>query len=755
MVNQAQHNSCTHLNFQPAPLSDPPQETTYQRLASFVFSLGVMLLLLSVIAAPLHFLTPEGVEILPSVQAGLFWFIGLTFIAGILCRFRPRREISIQGFAFGIVLLLCSDWFHRRYNLFPDATARGEVVLCALLALFFLQRKGEDFIRAASIIAPLLLIWCFNTQANGRLLFSDDHPSMLYRLILLRDNFPSIPFYNPLWNAGTDARDFFATGILNVYFLFFPLIHFADLPSVYNVLVMGLLFVFVPLCAYFSARLGGLPSVSASITSLLSLTTNLFWYRWCLKYGALGFVTSTTLIPLNLVLAARILAPDRELKKSEALLFAITTTLMLLWTPTGIVFLPVIFLGALSLRRIIAKRYVKPLLIFLLFINLPWVLLFISVSEVANFVGVNVRSPETHLEGTFGTSEAKPLNVAHKAKKRPITLERVSRTIHDVSIATNPLLLFLFFPGLVCIQDKTLRRVFALTVGWLLFMGTILAPLKPQLELDRMLLILTLVMCFPTSIACMRLLKTLQEKNVNRFYSLTGASLVCGMLIASIFSVGAIVSNRSLEKFFFAEETVRNLSQIIREKGGEGRTLFAGFVLHELSHGHIAPLAEFSQRPLVASEPVHKHWRYTDIIPASYRNRGEQGIEEYLNLMNATSVVAHEKAWIDYFSARPDWYELLWHEKRFHFFQRKVPTGGYFYSGAGEILEQSSNALTLRVDSSDAVIKFRYQKFLKSSECSLEPWIVSGEEVLTKLTNCPPGTLLTIKAKSGLWRLLS
>lgn len=754
MVNQAQHNPCPNFSDQPTPLPNL-QQRNYQHVASFIFSFGIMLLLLSITAAPLHLFTPEGVELLPSVQAGISWFLGLTLVAGIFCRFRPQLEISIQGFAFGIVILLCSDWFHRRYNLFPDATVRGEILICTLLALFFLRQKSKIFITVASVLAPLLLLWCFNTQASGRLLFSDDHPSMLYRLILLRDNFPSIPFYNPLWNAGTDARDFFATGILNVYFLFFPLIHFTDLPATYNFLVMGLLFIFVPLCAYFSARLGGLPSIGASITSLLSLTTNLFWYRWCLKYGALGFITSTTLIPLNLVLAARLLAPDREFKKWEALLFAITATLMLLWTPTGIVFLPVIILGALSLRRIIAKRYAKPLLVFLLVINLPWVLLFVSVSEVANFVSVNVRSPETRLEGTFGTPETENPNDSPKTKKRPITLERVSRTIQDVSIATNPLLLLLFLPGLVWIQDKTLRRVFAITVGWLLFVGTILAPLKPQLELDRMLLILTLVMCFPTSVACMKLLETLSEKNVNKRYSLVGASLVCGMLIASILAVGAIVSNRSLEKFFFADKTVRSLSQIIREKGGDGRTLFAGFVLHELSHGHIAPLAEFSQRPLVASEPVHKHWRYTDIIPASYRNRGEQGIEEYLNLMNATSVVAHEKAWIDYFSARPDWYELLWHEKRFHFFQRKVPTGGYFYSGAGEILEQSSNALTLRVDSSDAVIKFRYQTFLKSSECSLEPWIVSGKEILTKLTNCPPGTLLTIKAKSGLWRLLS
>jgi len=37
----------------------------------------------------------------------------------------------------------------------------------------------------------------------------------------------------------------------------------------------------------------------------------------------------------------------------------------------------------------------------------------------------------------------------------------------------------------------------------------------------------------------------------------------------------------------------------------------------------------------------------------------------------------------------------------------------------------------------------------------LAPFIVRGEEILTEITNCQPGTLLTIEARSGLWRLLS
>ena len=118
--------------------------------------------------------------------------------------------------------------------------------------------------RVSSWAFPLLAVvglasgfFTFLSLTQNELLFTDDHPSFLFRLMQLKEFFPGIPFYNPLWNAGVEAREFFPSGILNVFFLFSPLIYSFDLATHYNQGVAILLFMVVPALSGLAALIAG------------------------------------------------------------------------------------------------------------------------------------------------------------------------------------------------------------------------------------------------------------------------------------------------------------------------------------------------------------------------------------------------------------------------------------------------------------------------------------------------------------------
>src|SRR5690606_34615165 len=106
---------------------------------------------------------------------------------------------------------------------FQGPSIRGELLLSALIAVVLLQRRLFFTVLPWGVLLSGAFCWYFFLQeAGAELLFSDDHSTFVYRLTILRDTFPYIPFYNPQWNAGLDARDSFATGVLNLFFLSMP-----------------------------------------------------------------------------------------------------------------------------------------------------------------------------------------------------------------------------------------------------------------------------------------------------------------------------------------------------------------------------------------------------------------------------------------------------------------------------------------------------------------------------------------------------
>lgn len=704
---------------------------------NFLFSLGIAILLFAGLSGATYIWDRSGEVLFPAMRYPAFLAV-LLIIAGLVNRRFQAPVLHPLAFVLVLFFSFFTDWPCRDFSLLQGPSIRGVIILFAFLSFVIFRGGSKAFFSFMAIAAPLILIGGFFATSQGRLLFSDDHPSMLFRIEMLKENFPFIPFYNPEWNAGFDNRDFFATGILNVFFLFSPLIYLTDVASHYNVIVTLLIFAIVPFAAFLAARIEEMESPAPAIAAILALTSSLLWYRWSLKYGAIGFVTSASLVPLNLVLAAKLLGGSRQFKAWEAVVFVISASLMSFWSLTGVIFLPVLLAGVFRLRTILRKRYGLTVIAALLLINLPWMIAFVSVSSVGRFVTLSKPS----FKDSVGTQRSEQHGISMRSIRAGGN-ENMLKAVREFSVKANPLVVFLVIPGLFFLRSKSTRVLYLMSSAWLLILGTIGPVLKPQLELDRMLVVLSLASSIPVAAI---FLWSLKERRV------FSASLMSGYLCAAVFSVSGVVYNRSQEQYAFASDLVGELSSAIAENGGGGRTVFSGFILHDFNSGHIAPLVLFSGKPLVASTPFHSVWWYTDVIPASFRERKREGVEQFLDLQNATAVVVRERKWRKYFDSYPERYAPVFRKNGFSVYRRSA-NASWFIQGDGQLIGQTSSSVTLRLDRTPAVIKFNYFPFLKSSSCSLTPADVGEGVRFIRLENCEPGSVVRIESQNILQRL--
>jgi hypothetical protein len=681
------------------------------------------------------------------------------------------RFFSLQIICLGLFVILISNWLHDPYNIFIGPTSRGELLVCGLLStilglryLFTKDTTKEYFQVLLSrifgyllITAIVICIYSFFKESNGRLLFSDDHSTFFYRLTLLKKFFPNIPFYMPFWNGGIDARDFFASGSLNIFTLFSPIIFFTDLERSYNVIIAILLFVLVPLSTYVSVKILKLEKPAASLAALLSLSTNLLWYRWALKYGTLGFITSSTLLPLVFSLASKAVHPETSLSFKEALLLIFVTSLTVMWTPAGIVFVPTMLYGLFSIKKIIKKKHALLILVSLCCINIPWMTLFWSVSKVSSFITIDAASSHTKEENNKIESITQNAHSAKKPKKAAFrhtagfNIKKSLKIFREHVISGNPLILLLGLPG-IFLLSSAYRKIIGFTSLWIFFLGFTLVTLKPQLELDRMYLIMYMLLCIPASLSILHILKEMFEARTAeipiRVVYFVNLFLIASFLLVSPLSASAILRNYSIEKYSFADDTVKRLVDTITmlDKNRNSRFLFTGCVVHDLSNGHLAPLVTRTKSHLIASSYVHNLWRYTQIFPSEYISKHDQGIEEYMNYYNVEFVLAHEPMWREYFLTRKDRYEMLVHIPPFVFFRRKEFIPNWIFEGKGAVKEFDFNKIIVKPETESLILKANYFNFLIASACTIKRAEISEHVHFIKLEDCPVGEEVTIKA---------
>ncbi len=729
-------------------------------LGSTITSFGLGLSLFLVISGKTSFWEPGGTELLPSGSYGLALGLLVTALGVALSR-RVGESKLINPLGFGLVclVLFSTDWLCRGYSILQGPTIRGEILALSLISVVLVTARKFDVLRVAAILAPLLFLWCFLQGSHGRLLLSDDHAATFYRLWLLNENFPIIPHYYPLWNSGVEARDYFPSGMFNLFFLWFPLIKLFDLRDIYNLIVGSTIFVVSPLNVFVASRVLGFKKPVGEIAALLSSASSLLWFRWALKYGSMGFVTAMVFLPLTFALCLKIFSKDEELSPLEAVLFVFSTTLSVIWSLGSIIFAPVYIFGIFAFLRILRKRYLKAVMIGLLCCNLPWIITFSVVSNVGKFVQLeNYHEAHTRNEGLDLESLQRDLNdpwsgkmevLAMKGVQREVGLRSALHTLREAMHSTNPLIIIFALPGILLLKRPLHKLLFGSTALWLVFLGGFVSAVKPQLELDRMFVALSFLLCVPVAHA----ISSLFDQNRTGLQVVT-SSVILGLLFSGIFAVTAVAQNRSFEHYYFADGNFHRMSDAISKYGGDGRTVFLGFILHELSHAHIAPLTLFTGKPIVASGPFHQVWQYSEVVPQIYIDRGDSGIENFLEIKNATAVVAHEEKWITYLDQRPEKYEPVWRNGKFHMYRIREVKSNYFLEGQGEILSQSSRDVKLKLSTAHALLKFQYYPFLKVPGCKLAERKLDGDISLIEISECPTNTEITILMQNMLERLL-
>ena len=214
---------------------------------------------------------------------------------------QPSRVFShslVATTSLAVVIPFISSILDREFGYFQGRGVVAEMVLLGVILTVLLYLRSlyqmQDLNRFWTwfiLLAQIGCSLCFLSVAKSRLLFSDDHPSFLYRLHLLREHFPFIPFYNSDWNAGYSAREFFPSGVLNVFSVSFPFLYLA--PSFarfedafrYNYLIPYIFIFLVPWSVYVAARIFKVTHRGACIAALFALGPSMAYFEWLLKYG--------------------------------------------------------------------------------------------------------------------------------------------------------------------------------------------------------------------------------------------------------------------------------------------------------------------------------------------------------------------------------------------------------------------------------------------------------------------------------------
>ena len=663
---------------------------------------------------------------------------GLTLILiGFISKQKnDSTKLSLEAICLSIWGVFFSDWLLRGFNYFQAPTSRYYILSLAFIATTLLSLTKTKLIKYSLPLLSSIFIITFFIESKGRPIFIDDHSVFFYRLQLLKENFPFIPFFNPLWNGGIDQRDFFASGCLNFFTIFSPIIYLFDLANSYNFMIAGLLFLITPYSTYLSSRIFGFCRITSTMAGILTMCTGLVWYRWALKYGTVGFITSLSLLPLIISLATYVLRKESNLTKFKVFAIGGITTLFLMWPLAGLTIIPTLLISLSSFKTIIKKKGVISLLILLLILNIPWMTAFWSVSKISHFVKAEKPSEQSQQH-----TEQQPQQV-FKNETNNYSAKSIIKPFSETSISCNPLILFLGIFGIFFVKDKRLRLIFVCETLWLLILGTFGVTYKPQLELDRMNLVLFLVLCIPTSLLC--------NKLINEFI-ITGnlskkvlASLPIGFLFYGPFATFDVLNNKTVEHFSFQSNEYLVLKNEIEKihatdilNNNSGRILFTGCVIHELTNQHLAPLATDTKAPLIASSFVHNLWNYKQIFPDEFLTTGDTGIKSYLDLYNVSHVIAHEDKWREYFYTRPNEYSFITKIGKFSIYKRLNFVSNYFLSGNGENVEQTENLFAFKAKTSEIVLKLNFFDFLEVKGCQkIEPVRFTKSVTFTKLTGC-------------------
>ena len=537
------------------------------------------------------------------------------------------------------------------------------------------------------------IAWCLislQMETGMKPIYSDDHPSFMFRIWIFAQTFPQQWNYNPLWNAGVVDFVGVSSGANGVALLSMPLLHGDNIASVYT-LIIGLLFiVLMPLLSVWALFMCGLRRSIPWVGGLFALGVSKHFFLWLLHFGTVGASLSVAFLLPTLCALFRIMWLGRTGYR-DVLGLVVSLAFLCAWPPGALMAAP--FLISLCLcRRWTLHKFktlaVAGLVVGLLYIRTLWLLLFAD-TELMSFV-----THSDHAEHGPGAD---------------LSMTKGFELLGAHLVEAHPLLIFAGVGGVLFLRQKALRRWWIPGVVGLLFLAGWGEQLLPRLQLSRMAIPLLFIVVAPAAVLTGRILDR------GRSALLKGA--LVALLVMGGWNVGRIYANGGSVPYKTWPPQVDQVIESINEHCPENtRVLFAGKTVHTYGRGHVALLPVLTGKEMIACDYYHfppEQVEY-EMPPAAWKTN-PQKTREFIDHWNAGLILTRHDDWKAFFDSRENDFELVQQFSDKAVYRVKNPAGP-FEVGSGEI-DAELNRISVKMDDgvSEAVIRYQWHPRLSVS----------------------------------------
>ena len=567
----------------------------------------------------------------------------------------PEAPIAEMVLFLCLALATCTTYIHHGGYFFllwplgghtPTAILRCRLiyflVLAAILSVPFGLVRSRKWVSPALavlfVLGEILAARGLLMLTDGWAVYSDDHPSFLFRLQEFWHSFPWRENYVPFWNAGVANSVLTSSGVPGYALLTAPLRLFFHNPHEYHtyglLLVHAVIVPWITLWAFHACRVGWRTAWTGALLVLLS---NRAFFLWTFHFGTVGAGVAWAMAPA----AFLFLFAVAELRRTEwhvllGLVFAFS--FLCLW-PQMWITAAILALAALtSFRR---WRLYRRTFFALLFCAVA-VLLILSPSLVS------VAGGKDLLQYTTERPEKAVIGAA-------ALWQQFLRHTSDLVLKTNPLVLVFGLAGIWTLPRRPLRRWTILLAIGIAAVYTV-GPLRaPNMQLHRMVIPLALLLAVPAAFRLGMLWRDARAAAV----PLQGAALA--LLVLGIFNVGRLYHGEGNASFRPLPPFVQELSSWVSENVPENhRFLFAGRTIHAFGRGHVAYLPVLAGREMMACD-------YYEFPPGTYEAdfppRAARslpgGLHEYMVRHGVSHVVTYRPNYVRHFEERPAEFESV------------------------------------------------------------------------------------------------
>lgn len=513
---------------------------------------------------------PAAVRALPWVSAAFL----AVLLAATLTTFTHHREFHFLRWPF-IATPLRYNLFSRKFQ-FLAATA----IFTALLG-FVRRRKWID------VFLPLLLVACeiacgtaMYLQTGGGTIYSDDHPSFLFRIEEFWRSYPWRENYVTFWNAGVVNNVLASSGTAGYAWLTAPLRLF--LHSAHACQPWGMVFVHalvIPWSMAWALRANGRSWRCAWVGALLALFANRAFFLWTFSYGTMGAGVAFAFVPIAfLFLHAVAERGDTSVRTLAGLVLSLFFACA--WPPMWFAVALAGLAAATSWRRWTSSRRIFASLCVAaacaLFLLLPTLVAVARAKELVSYT----------TEGSLRTSFPWAKHLAN-----------VRIWLADLLIKVHPLVLVFGLGGLWILPERAMRRWLAMvTIGLLLVFS--LGPwFAPRMQMFRLVIALGTVAAVPAALWTDRLLSERRAALV----PVQGALLA--LLLVGLPNAYDLYHGRGSSPFQPMRGFVPEFVSWIRRNVPEGhRLLFAARAYHYYGKGHVAYLPMLTGREMMSCD---------------------------------------------------------------------------------------------------------------------------------------------------------